>query len=57
MSGEVDGKGTESQGRILRQESQLQTRSAQEESRRASGGGGPGSCWAVVIKAGSDAWA
>lgn len=40
MSGEVDGKGTESQGRILRQESQLQTRSAQEESRRASGGGG-----------------
>lgn len=39
MSGEVDGKGTESQGRTLRHESQLQTRSAQEESRRASGGG------------------
>lgn len=39
MSGEVDGKGTESQGRTPRRESQLQTRSAQEESRRASGRG------------------
>lgn len=39
MSREVDGKGTESQGRTLRQESQLQTRSAQEERGRASGGG------------------
>lgn len=54
MSREVDGKGTES-GRTPRQESQLQTRSAQEESRRASGGD-PGFCWAVVIKAGSEAW-